>query len=63
MARALLQRRQYEFIAATLRTLWLKSDLLDRELLNGVVENVADALVSTNPRFDRERFLRAVRRV
>lgn len=48
------ERRHFEFIAQIINRLALSGDDLDE-----VAAEFADALKSTNPAFDKERFIRA----
>jgi hypothetical protein len=50
-----VSRRDFEMIARVIRTLG-EFHAFERET---IAEHFADALAETNPRFDRERFLRA----
>ena len=55
--RAQLQHRHFAFIAEVLSRLNTQTGY-DREFL---ADHFADACATTNPRFDRQRFLNAVR--
>jgi hypothetical protein len=51
----IMTRKDFELIAEVIATSWSGSG----ELKNALAVNMADALQSTNPRFDRARFIAA----
>lgn len=50
-----MTKKDYELIAEVIATAWHGSG----ELKSSLANNMADALQTTNPRFDRARFLAA----
>ena len=50
-----MTKKDYELIAEVLATSWHGS----QELKSGIAYNMAEALEDTNPRFNREIFLKA----
>ena len=55
-----MTRKDFELIAETIRNLSVTTDpLLADAIRSTVADQFADALASTNPRFDRGRFIRA----
>lgn len=54
-----MTRKDFELIAAVLKRARQNEDAGGHAVINGLAVNLAEALATTNPRFDRDRFIRA----
>lgn len=54
-----MTKKDYELIAKAIRDVYLYGIDVDKGTLDDVARSLAAHLATTNPRFDRERFIKA----